>query len=140
MSQTVLGQAAPPRLCPGPAHAPETRRCCAGKHCVANRHGVLVLWWSAGSILTLADVLESYSSIREVSEGYRLPLVVHLQGMVGMTAEARTVLLEGRLNSRIAFVGTGPVDGVIAAFLEHALTETRYFERFVDAEIWAGST
>ncbi len=56
--------------------------------------------------------------------------------MVGIAADARTAILEGSLTSRVGLVGTGPVDRVIAAFLEHARTETHYFSRTLDAEAW----
>src|SRR5215217_2026360 len=137
LHQIVLGNAAPARPCPGPGHTPGTRRHCAGKHCIDVRSGMLMLWWAPGSLLTVADILESYEGIRELSDGYLLPLVIHLQGMVGITANARTAILECDLTSRVAFVGTGPVDQVIAAFVEQSLSESRYFESPAKAEAWA---
>ncbi|MBG6225273.1 hypothetical protein IWX63_001845 [Arthrobacter sp. CAN_A2] len=108
-----------------------------GKHCVEVRDGLLVLWWARGSVLSLADVLAAYEGVRGLSDGYVLPLVVHLQGLGGIAPAGRMVILEGSLTSCIAFVGTGPVDQVIAAFLAHARSETRYFESASDAEAWA---
>lgn len=137
MSDTVLGSAAPSRLCPGPPHRPGSRRHCAGKHCVEDRGGLLVLWWAPGSLLAPADVLGSYDGVRGLSDGYRMPLVVHLQGLVGIAPQARSLLLEASLASRIALVGTGPVDQVIAGFLEQALSETQYFESAPEAMAWA---
>ncbi|MHA7240546.1 hypothetical protein [Arthrobacter sp. TMS1-12-1] len=137
MRQIHVGSPAPPRVCPGPGHAPHARRHCAGRHCVEVRDGLLVLWWAPGSLLTLPDVLAAYEGLRSLSDGYVLPLVVHLQGLAGIASAARLIILEGALTSRIAFVGTGPVDQVIAAFLAHALSETRYFESAPDAEAWA---
>ncbi|MEC5199577.1 hypothetical protein RCH21_001808 [Arthrobacter sp. PL16] len=141
MSQIVLGNAAPPRLCPTslrpPFAAPSACSHCAGKYCIQTRPGLLVLWWAPGSLLDLADVMAAYAVIRDVSEGYLLPLVTHLQGMVGIAADARSVILDSFLSSRVAFVGKGPVDQVIAAFLDQALSETRYFESPVAAEAWA---
>lgn len=137
MSTTVLGNTAPARLCPGPAHPCHARRHCAGKYCLEVSGGMITLWWCPGSLLDLADVLASYDAIRDLSDGYLMPLIVHLQGMVGMTAAARSVITEGSLSSRVGFVGTGPVDEVIAAFLEDGLSETHYFEHVHDAEAWA---
>ncbi|MHA7282409.1 hypothetical protein ACX80F_05495 [Arthrobacter sp. TMS2-4] len=137
MRQIDLGNPAPSRLCPGPGHAPRARRHCAGKHCVERSAGLLGLWWAPGSRLTLADVLAAYEGIRGLSDGYVLPMVVHLQGLRGISPAARMVIVEGSLTSRIAFVGTGPVDQVIAAFLAHARSETHYFENASDAEAWA---
>jgi hypothetical protein len=102
-----------------------------------DRGGLLVLWWVPGSRLTPADVLGSYEAIRDLSDGYLVPLVAHLQGLVGITAHARSLLLEGSLTSRVALVGTGPVDQVITGFLEQALTESRYFTSVSDAVAWA---
>lgn len=137
LRQIDLGNPAPSRLCPGPGHAPRVRRHCAGKHCVEVRDGLLVLWWAPGSCLTHADVLTAYDGIRSLSDGDVLPLVVHLQGVGGIAPAARMLILEGSLTARIAFVGTGPVDQVIAAFLAHARSETHYFESAPDAESWA---
>ncbi|MEG9249831.1 hypothetical protein V6S67_17215 [Arthrobacter sp. Soc17.1.1.1] len=139
MNDTILGKAAPSRLCPGPQHVPGIRRHCADKHCVQCRDGLLVLWWAPGSLLTTVDVLGSYDAIRELSDGYRMPLVVHLQALAGIAPPARTLLLEATLASRIAVVGTGPVDRVIAGFLEQSLTETRYFDRAGEALAWVRS-
>ena len=137
MSQIVLHSAAPSRLCPGPEHVSGARWHCAGKHCIEIRDGLLVLWWAPGSVLSVADILVSYEGVRELSGGYLLPLVVHLQGMIGIAATARAAMLECELSSRVGFVGTGPVDQVIAAFVEHALAETRYFENSAEAEAWS---
>lgn len=137
MNQIVLDSVVTSRLCPGPAHPPGLRRHCTAKHCLQLRCGVLMLWWAPSSLLTPADILASYEGIRELSDGYRMPLVIHLQGMVGITAQARSIVLEDSLSARIGFVGNGPVDQVIAAFLEQALTETRYFEESATAEVWA---
>lgn len=137
MSQIVLGSVAPSRLCPGPEHISDARWHCVGKHCIEVRDGLLLLWWTPGSVLSVADVLVSYEGVRELSDGYLLPLVVHLQGMIGIAATARAAMLECDLSSRVGFVGTGPVDQVIAAFVEHALAETRYFEDATEAEAWA---
>jgi len=137
LRQIDLGSPALSRVCPGSGHAPHARRHCVGKHCVDVRGGLLVLWWAPGSLLTLADVLAAYEGIRSLSDGYVLPLVVHLQGLAGIAPAARLVILEGSLTSRIGFVGTGPVDQVIAAFLAHAWSETHYFEDASRAEEWA---
>lgn len=138
MRQIVLESVAPSALCPSPGHGTGSVPLhCAGKHCLQSRRRMLMLWWAPGSRLGVDDVLASYEGIRELSDGYLLPLVVHLQGLAGITADARSVLLEGSLTSRVALVGNNPVDQVIAAFLEPARTETRYFECSISAEAWA---
>ncbi|WP_434995316.1 hypothetical protein [Arthrobacter sp. Ld5] len=137
MRQIELGDTAPSRLCPGPGHSPSAHRHCIGKHCVEVNDGLLRLWWAPDSRVTLADVLAAYEGIRRLSDGYVLPLAVYLQGMGGIAPAARMIILECSLTSRTAFVGTGPVDRVIAAFLEHARSETHYFENASEAEAWA---
>jgi hypothetical protein len=136
VSRTVPGNALS-EGCPGTWHRPAARRHCEGKHCLEAQAGLLVLRWEAGSLLTLADVLAAYAAIRDLSEGYLLPIVVHLQGLSGIAVDARSLLLEGTLTSRIGFVGTGPVDRVLAAFLEPALCESRYFDHPEAAHTWA---
>lgn len=142
MSQIVLGSPAPLRSCPAastvfPALPAPPCRFCSGSFCVRVEPRLLSLWWAPGAVLGLTDVAGAAEVIRDVSDGYRLPLVVHLQGMVGIAAAARTLILESSLSSRIAYVGTGPVDQVIAAFLDQGLSETRYFECPRAAQEWA---
>ena len=136
MSRTVPGNALS-QGCPGTWHLPAARRHCDGKHCLEAQAGLLVLRWETGSLLTLADVLAALDAIRDLSEGHLLPLVVHLQGLSGIDLDARALLVEGSLTSRIGFVGTGPVDRVLAAFLEPALCESRYFDHPEAARTWA---
>jgi hypothetical protein len=142
VSQIVAVSAAPARPCPVSSAAPTLSvgpdcEHCSGKSCIRPGAEFIELWWAPNSLLDLADVRGAHEIIREVSDGYLLPLVVYLQGLVGIAPDARSVILEGFFSSRVAFVGTGPVDQVIAAFLEQALTETRYFECPQAAAAWA---
>lgn len=139
MRQTVLGTPAPARLCPASGHDPCVRSYCEGKFCVQFTTAGLQLWWAAGSLLNSTDVESAHHAVRDLSEGYLLPLVVHLQAMTGIAADARALILEDEIAARVAFVGTGPVDQVIAAFLDHGICESRYFERAQLAAEWAGA-
>lgn len=140
MSQIVLDSVTPVRLCPGPGHSPGVRRHCFGKHCIEHRQGLLVLWWTEGALLTLPDVLHSFDGLRELSDGYALPLVVHLQKLAGIVPAAREALLDCSLSTRVSIVGSGPVDQVIAAFTEMGYSDTHYFESADPAEAWARGT
>lgn len=137
LHQIDLGTPAWSRMCPGSGHAPRARRHCVGMHCIEVHDGLLVLWWVPGARVSASDVLAAYEGIRSLSDGYVLPMVMHLRGVVGIDLTARLVILEGSLTSRIAFVGSGPVDQVLAAFLAHARSETLYSESASDAEAWA---
>ncbi|PPB48637.1 hypothetical protein C4K88_12985 [Arthrobacter pityocampae] len=137
LHQIDLGTPARSRVCPGPGHAPRARRHCAGMHCIEVHDGLLVLWWVSGARVNAPDVLAAYEGIRSLSDGYVLPMVMYLRGLAGIDPAARLVILEGSLTSRIAFVGSGPVDQVLAAFLAHARSETLYSESVSDAEAWA---
>ena len=134
---TARPGATAPRLCPGTAHSGTARRHCEGKHCIELRSGVAVLWWAESSLLTRADILSFFDDLRELSDGNTLPLVMHLQGLKGYLVDARQVLMHSSLSNRVAIVGSGPVDRVIAAFLETGYAETRYFECATTAEAWA---
>jgi hypothetical protein len=136
VSQIVLEATAPPRFCPAAGHGAGVRSHCHGKYCVQSSADGLALWWAPSSLVDGPDVESAYRALRDLSEGYVLPLLVHLQGMTGITAGARAVILEDALASRVAFIGTGPVDQVIAAFLEHGICESRYFECSVAAGDW----
>lgn len=106
-------------------------------HCIDVHDGLLVLWWMAGVRLGAPDVLAAYEGVRILSDGDVLPMVMHLGGVSGIDPAARLLILEGSLTSRIAFVGGGPVDRVLAAFLAYARSETLYSESASDAEAWA---
>jgi hypothetical protein len=136
VTKTRVGTAAP-RLCPGTPHSLATRRHCEGKHCIELRSGLAVLWWAEASLLTRADILSFLDGLRELSDGRTLPLVVHLRNLRGHLVDARRLLMHSSLSSRVAIVGTSPVDRVIAAFLETGYAETRYFECPTTAEAWA---
>jgi hypothetical protein len=133
LNQPVLLQAAA-RTCPGQGHAPGWRGRCTGGHCIEVRAGLLLHWWAPSLFLTAADILASFEAYRFLSEGYVLPLVIHLQELRGISPDARDAMLEGTLTSRVALVGRGPVDRVITAFAEGSFSDTRYFE---SAELWA---
>jgi len=137
LRQTVLGSTAPARVCPGPGHTDGVWHHCAGKHCIELDSDLLIQWWAPGSFLTSSDVLASFEGHRELSDGHRLPLLVHLQGLTGITRDARNALLECSLSARIALVGAGPVDQVIAAFAGTGYAETRYFACTDAAGRWA---
>lgn len=135
--QQIALPTTPARFCPAYGHTPQWRGRCAGRYCIEVRAGLLLHWWAPSSFLTAPDILASFDAYRALSDGYVLPVVVHLQELRGISAAGREVLLEAALSSRVALVGSGPVDRVLTAFTEGSLSDTHYFESAVLAEAWA---
>ncbi|KNC17227.1 hypothetical protein AC792_14930 [Arthrobacter sp. RIT-PI-e] len=125
------------RACPGHGHAPGWRGRCTASYCIEARHGLLLHWWAPSSFLTAPTILSSLEAYRALSDGYALPVVIHLQEPRGISPAGRAAMLEATQNSRVALVGNGPVDRVLTAFSEGGLSDTRYFESVVHAELWA---
>ena len=136
MHQIALASS-PGGLCPAHVEDLERRGRCTATYCIEARPGLLLHRWAPSSFLTAGDLLSSFDAYRALSDGYALPVVVHLQRLRGISRAGREVMLGASLNSRVALVGTGPVDRVLTAFSEGALSDTRYFESAPLAEAWA---
>jgi hypothetical protein len=80
-------------------------------------------------------------TVRALARGRRMPVLLVLAGVVGVSVEARRVYATSIAASAFALVGRSPVDRVIAHYLLRSRTETipaDFFSSEADAVEWLG--
>lgn len=80
-------------------------------------------------------------TVRALAQGRRMPVLLVLAGVVGVSVEARQVYATSIAASAFALVGDSPVDRVIAHYLLRSRSETipaDYFSSVADAVEWLG--
>jgi hypothetical protein len=97
---------------------------------------VLFLRWQSGAQISHAMAVDAAASLRSLSDGRILPLVVVMGGIDGLTLKTRMGMNAYRGFSIVALIGDGPVDEVLAGFAHNSATPTRYFTSEVDAVDW----
>lgn len=96
----------------------------------------LRLRWKAGIVMELCDVHASSAAVASISAPDKRPLLVHIDLVDGISAEARDFLLEETSSSRTAVLGTDEVSRVMTAFNYRAATPSRYFNTEHEAVEW----
>ena len=79
------------------------------------------------------------AAVRALADGKRVPVLLVISGVVGVSAEARQVYAGSIAATAFALVGESPVDRVIAHYLLRSRTETIPAEFFIsrtDALKW----
>ncbi|WP_445155187.1 DUF7793 family protein [Arthrobacter sp. Hor0625] len=71
------------------------------------------------------------STVRTLADGKRVPVLLTISGVVGVSVEARQVYAGSIAASAFALVGESPVDRVIAHYLLRSKTETIPAQFFV---------
>ena len=64
------------------------------------------------------------AAVRELADGKRVPVLLIISGVVGVSAEARQVYAGSIAASAFALVGESPVDRVIAHYLLRSKSDT----------------
>ena len=81
------------------------------------------------------------AAVRVLANGRRMPVLLVITGVVGVSVEARHVYATSIAASAFALVGESPVDRVIAHYLLRSKTETipaRFFTSETEALDWLG--
>ena len=79
--------------------------------------------------------------VRALANGRRMPVLLVITGVVGVSVEARHVYSTSIAASAFALVGESPVDRVIAHYLLRSKTESipaRFFTSEAEATDWLG--
>ncbi len=97
---------------------------------------VLHLRWAPGVEITHPLAVEAAHLLAALGAGEILPLVVVMGGIDGLTLKARMGMNAYRGFARVALIGDGPVDEVLAGFASGSATETRYFTSEEQALAW----
>lgn len=109
-----------------------------GKGTMELSGGVLRLRWKQGAYIGIDVANAALSAITALGGGKKLPMLVEIQG-VTHSAAARKVMPDPSTISRIALLGSSPVDRVIAMFrltLVTAGCPIRYFTSREKAMAW----
>jgi hypothetical protein len=88
-----------------------------------------------------AEARVAGTAVRALANGKRVPVMLVITGIVGLTLEARQVYFSSTAVSAFALVGESPVDRVIAHYLLRSRTETvpaRFFTSEAEAVEWLG--
>jgi hypothetical protein len=81
------------------------------------------------------------ATVRALANGRRMPVLLVITGVVGVSVEARQVYAGSIAASAFALVGESPVDRVIAHYLLRSKTETipaQFFTSEAEAIDWLG--
>lgn len=79
------------------------------------------------------------AAVRSLAHGRRLPVLLVMTGVVGVSAEVRHLYVNSVAPSAVALLGESPVDRVIAHYLLRWKTETtpaQFFTSEPDAVAW----
>lgn len=90
-----------------------------GKGTLELRGGILRLRWKAGETIRDDDALAALSHLQERYQGKSYPMLI-LVDSVTFSRSARKLLTSPACASRIALLGSSPVDHVISLFFLHS--------------------
>jgi hypothetical protein len=88
-----------------------------------------------------AEARVAGAAVRALVNGRRMPVMLVITGVVGVSVEARQIYVSSIAASAVALVGESPVDRVIAHYLLRSRTETipaQFFTSEAEAAEWLG--
>jgi hypothetical protein len=88
-----------------------------------------------------AEARVAGAAVRALADGRRVPVMLVITGVIGVSVEARQVYVSSIAASAFALVGETPVDRVIAHYLLRSRTETipaQFFTSEAEALEWLG--
>ncbi|WP_258804117.1 STAS/SEC14 domain-containing protein [Pseudarthrobacter sp. NS4] len=100
--------------------------------------GVIRLVWKPGVVLEAVDIHAAMAAVNEVAGAQEYPMLVDMEGVGAVTRQARAVFSIPCAASRVALLGSGPVDRVLATFIVGVSPpcSTRFFTSREDALKW----
>jgi len=101
--------------------------------------GVLLLVWYPGTVLSVDDVRAAITKINEVADGAEYPMLIDITNTQAVTRQAKSAFSTRCAASRIALLGSNPVNRVIANFAMARRTlpcPTRFFTSRDEAMAW----
>ncbi|TQJ68728.1 hypothetical protein FBY31_2841 [Arthrobacter sp. SLBN-100] len=101
--------------------------------------GIIHLVWQPGIVLEGDDVHAAMARVDEISEGSEYPMLVDMGVTKAVTRQAKSAFQIPCAASRIALLGSSPVDRIIANFTIERQTlpcPTRFFTSRDEALVW----
>lgn len=112
------------------------------KAAVELRDGVLYLQWFRGAVIDEKDALAAMAAVSRLCQGRGRPMLVGMAGTAWLSCKARKVFARPGPVTRIALVGSSPVDRVIVNYFLARSTPpcpTRHFTSHEAAMTWLRS-
>jgi hypothetical protein len=106
---------------------------------VVLRNGVLHVRWIPGLAICEDAANAVMSAVNQLSNGHPYPMLVDMAATASMSRGARRVFALPSIVSRVALLGSSPVDRAIANFflgIHSPAAPTRYFTRPEEAMEW----
>lgn len=103
--------------------------------------GIIEVALPANEEIEGAEARVAGATVRALANGRRMPVLLVITGVVGVSLEARHVYATSIAASAFALVGESPVDRVIAHYLLRSKTETipaQFFTSEAEAIDWLG--
>jgi len=113
-----------------------------GKGTVELAEGVLHLVWGSRTVLEAADVHAAMALVNEVAGDSEYPMLIDITNTQTLTRQAKSVFSVKCAASRIALLGSNPVNRVIANFAMARRVRpcpTRFFASRDEAMSWLQS-
>jgi hypothetical protein len=101
--------------------------------------GIIHLVWQPGIVLESDDVHAAMARVNEISEGSEYPMLVDMGVTKAVTRQAKSAFQIPCAASRIALLGSSPVDRIIANFTierQNLPCPTRFFTSRDEALGW----
>lgn len=102
--------------------------------------GIILLVWHPGVVLEAEDVYVAMAMVNDIAGDSELPMLVDISGTKAVTREAKSVFAIPCAASRIALLGSSPVDRVIANYTigrqQSLPCPTRFFTARSEATSW----
>ncbi|MDJ0458589.1 STAS/SEC14 domain-containing protein [Arthrobacter sp. NQ7] len=105
--------------------------------------GVLHLVWKPGTKLDASDVHAAIATINEVAAGAECPMLIDITNTEAVSRQAKSAFSTKCAASRIALLGSSPVNRIIANFAMSRRTlpcPTRFFTSRTEALQWLFSS
>lgn len=87
-----------------------------GKGTVELDQGLLRLVWKPGTVLLAEDVQAAMAKVNEVAGGAEYPMLIDITNTQAVTRQAKSLFSVRCAASRIALLGSSPINRVIANF------------------------
>ncbi|WP_160667593.1 DUF7793 family protein [Pseudarthrobacter sp. ATCC 49987] len=103
--------------------------------------GIIAVALPANGEIAGPEARAAGAMVRALANGRRMPVLLVITGVVGVSVEARHVYSTSIAASAFALVGESPVDRVIAHYLLRSKTESipaRFFTSEAEAIDWLG--
>ncbi|TQS87810.1 STAS/SEC14 domain-containing protein [Arthrobacter sp. TS-15] len=101
--------------------------------------GILHLVWKPSTVLEADDVHAAMARLNEVADGAEYPMLIDITNTRAVTRPAKAVFSTKCAASRIALLGSNPVNRVVANFAMARRTlpcPTRFFASRGEAMTW----